>query len=508
MKRNPTYEELVERVRELERSTLELHETQEALRASEERYRLLADFTYDLETWRGPDGRYLYVSPSCERVTGYNHREFLADPWIVEKIVHPDDRERVARHFRHEFGQGGVRHIDFRIMTREGEERWISHYCQPVYGKDGAWLGRRCSNRDFSERKRVELALRESDARHRAVVEAFDGLIYVCSQSYRIEYMNPRLIERTGYDALGDLCYRALHELDEVCPWCVNERVFAGETVRWEVKSPKDGLWYYIVNTPIYHVDGSLSKQAMILDVTEQKAAVEALEKSTESLKQFAYSVSHDLKSPAVGIYGLARRLHKTCAGELGELGQTYCRRILKTAEHISDLVSQINVYMATKTRELQVERLALEEVLEMIHEEFSSQLSLREVRWSQPEDLPEVQADRIGLLRILRNLVENALKYGGDELQEIRVHCEALDDHVHLSVSNDGSYIPEEDADRIFGQFQRRDTAGGVDGVGLGLAIVKQIAEQHGGKVWATSAEARWTTFHVSLPKTPPIRT
>ena len=98
----------------------------------------------------------------------------------------------------------------------------------------------------------VDKTLREREERYRAIVEAFDGLIYICSEDYRIEFMNEELITRTGYDATGEVCYRVLHERDSVCPWCVKERVLKGETVRWEIESPKDNRWYYVVNTPIY----------------------------------------------------------------------------------------------------------------------------------------------------------------------------------------------------------------------------------------------------------------
>jgi len=110
-----------------------------------------------------------------------------------------------------------------------------------------------------------------TDARLRAMINAFDGFIYVCSRDYRIEYMNERLIARTGRDATGELCYKALHDREDVCPWCINERVFAGETVHWEIQSPKDRRWYSIVNTPISNPDGSVSKQALIRDVTDTK---------------------------------------------------------------------------------------------------------------------------------------------------------------------------------------------------------------------------------------------
>ncbi len=111
----------------------------------------------------------------------------------------------------------------------------------------------------------------ESLAQYQAIVKAFDGLMYVCSSDFKVEFMNDRFIQRTGKNAVGEQCFRALHDLEDICPWCVNESVFHGETVRWEVLSPKDNRWYYVVNTPIHHADGSMSKMAMIQDVTERK---------------------------------------------------------------------------------------------------------------------------------------------------------------------------------------------------------------------------------------------
>jgi PAS domain S-box-containing protein len=146
------------------RDITERKQSEAALRESEERYRIVADFTFDWEYWQAPDGKFIYVSPSCERVTGYTADEFYNDPELRSRLVPSDDSERLAAHI-HTYGKSPdepeQHNLDFRILTRNGEERWIAHSCQRVYGLDGQYLGRRASNRDITKRKRAEEALKE-----------------------------------------------------------------------------------------------------------------------------------------------------------------------------------------------------------------------------------------------------------------------------------------------------------------------------------------------------------
>ena len=135
--------------------------TEEELLKSEEKYRMVADFTYDWEYWIDSTGHYIYVSPSCKRITGYRPDEFIANPDLMAKIIHPNDRAKVRKHFREELKSNRkASHLDFRIITLDGKECWISHDCQPVYSSDGRQLGRRGNNRDISKRKRLEAKLR------------------------------------------------------------------------------------------------------------------------------------------------------------------------------------------------------------------------------------------------------------------------------------------------------------------------------------------------------------
>jgi PAS domain S-box-containing protein len=134
---------------------------EETLRKNEERYRTVADFTYDWETWIAPDGTYNYTSPSSERVTGYRPEEFEQNKKLLLTLIHPEDREKAEQHFERHFTDKKARPVEFRIINRDGEERWVEHICQPVYGAKKTWLGRRASNRDITERKRAEAMLEE-----------------------------------------------------------------------------------------------------------------------------------------------------------------------------------------------------------------------------------------------------------------------------------------------------------------------------------------------------------
>jgi len=241
------------------------------------------------------------------------------------------------------------------------------------------------------------------------------------------------------------------------------------------------------------------ANERLTLEIEERRRAEEAL-------KLFAYSVAHDLKSPAVGIYGLTKRLHKLSRDVLDEKSRIYCDQILKVSEHIAALVEKINVYIATKEVPLSFEKTTLEEILRMLKNEFSVQLKIRQIDWIVPDSEVEITADRLSLLRVFRNLVDNALKYGGERLSRIWIgHEERGDCHI-FSVIDNGKGLKGADSKKIFEVFQRHETSRGVEGAGLGLTIVKEIAEQHAGRVWVEPAAKGGAKFSVSISKDLPF--
>ncbi len=238
------------------------------------------------------------------------------------------------------------------------------------------------------------------------------------------------------------------------------------------------------------------------MQIAERSRMSEELRVSSEKLKIFAYSVAHDLKSPSVGIYGLARLLRNRYGKLLGEKGGACCDQIMKASEHVASLVDAINTFIATKETPLKIERVEMEEVFRLLKDEFFARLSVRQVRLTEPETSTLIRADKLSMLRIFRNLIDNAIKYGGDSLANIAIgYADAAEFH-HFTVTDDGIGIKGEDAGKIFNLFQRHDNALGVEGTGLGLAIVKEIVERHKGEVLVEAAKEGGTVFHVLISK------
>lgn len=117
------------------------HRMNDILREKEERFRTLAEFSTTWIFWRAPDGTFVYVSPACEKITGYHASEFIGDPSRCLSIVHPDDRGLWSNHVHKADEGGNIAPMEFRIFHRDGSIRWVSHVCRPIHDVNGVFLG-------------------------------------------------------------------------------------------------------------------------------------------------------------------------------------------------------------------------------------------------------------------------------------------------------------------------------------------------------------------------------
>lgn len=273
------------------RDISERKRAEEALRASEAKYRVVADNTYAWEFWMAPDGCLDYSSPSCERITGYTAKEFEADPALLLAIIHPDDRSRFASHEQDPDRGALPSELEFRIVYRDGSVRWISHVCQQIYGADGKYLGTRGSNRDISGHKLAEEALKESEERYRSFFEqAPDSVILFDAHTGDFAAFNDRAHKNLGYtrkefQRLRIQDFELIESPEEVSAHIqkiVNE---GGGVFETKQRTKSGEIRDILVSARPISAHGKTFIQAIWRDITGQKRAGEILRKSEEKYR-------------------------------------------------------------------------------------------------------------------------------------------------------------------------------------------------------------------------------
>ena len=195
----------------------------EALHEAEFRYRTVADFSYDWAYWKNPDGTLRYVSPSCERISGYTVQEFMGHPSLCRDIVVAEDRNVWDEHYRSAENMPEAAEIQFRIKRKDGEIRWIEHVHQPIRDDSGGFHGFRVSNRDISRRKLTEEKLQKALVEIKQLRDQLQAENVYFREEIKLDHNHEKIIGQSAA-----LKY-ALFRVDQVAPLDTNVLVL-GDT--------------------------------------------------------------------------------------------------------------------------------------------------------------------------------------------------------------------------------------------------------------------------------------
>jgi PAS domain S-box-containing protein len=275
------------------------------LQESEIRYRTVADFTSDWEYWRCPDGEFNYISPSCKAVSGYSPDEFFADQQLISRVIHPDDRHNFEDHL-HTISDGGEPEpIDFRIITKDGKQRWISHICRRVIGPDGGDLGRRASNRDITARKAAEeeihqqaIILEEEVAERQQAQEELQEQASLLEEEaldrqqaqeslavkqQQLEALNASL-EQTIADAVADLRHKDQILIQQGRLAAMGEMI---HNIAHQWRQPLNNVGLIVQNLQLSFQDGSLSNDEIDKEISAAMNHIVHMSRTIDDFRNF-----------------------------------------------------------------------------------------------------------------------------------------------------------------------------------------------------------------------------
>jgi len=161
-------------------------------------FRSIVDYTYDWEYFVDLNGDLKYVSPSCERITGFSPKDFIDNSRLLESITHENDKANLEIHLNEELKLGKSISFDFRIISKDGKEHWIEHYCQPAYDSQGNLIGRRASNREITEKKRILEELSRLNSLNKSILNASSLGIAVYEYLGKCIYINKVAADKIG----------------------------------------------------------------------------------------------------------------------------------------------------------------------------------------------------------------------------------------------------------------------------------------------------------------------
>jgi PAS domain S-box-containing protein len=483
----------------------DMHTASERLAQNEERYRTVAQYTHDWEYWLSPDGHYLYVSPACEKITGYTQNEFLEDSRLFDRLIHPADQEVVIKKLSSLEKLTKPMRFDCRIIHRDGTTRWIAHNSIPVTNADGLYMGVRASVRDIEHRKNLETKLRISQALYQGLVDNSRSLVLRFNDKGKATFVNSYAIRHLNIpesDILGtgflEILSRAGHDPQQGTSEHIHNFFNLGESLELEVgihKSDGSIAWSEWAGSAIRRRLGDVNEYICVgIDVTKRKA----LDKLKEDVTRI---VRHDLKSPLTGIIGISKILQRD--ENLSPRQAELLKTVEEAATIMLDLVNQsLNLYkLETGTYNFNMEEFdiirLLKNIIGHIKIGCTSEVPVKITINGDPldeEDVVLVDAERALIFSLFCNLLKNAFEASNDQPVTLDI---TQKDKCIVTIHNAG-VVPNTIRNNFFEKYV---TAGKSSGTGLGTYSAKLIAQQHGGNISMHSSGKKGTVLTTTLP-------
>jgi PAS domain S-box-containing protein len=484
---------------ELEKEMTERKRAEEALRESEEKYRLIAENTADLISILDMNLRFTYVSPASMRLRGFTVEEAMEQ--ALEQVLTPESMRLGLTVFEEEMqleasgtaDPDRMRILELEEYKKDGSIIWVEVSLSFLRDKDGKPVEILMVSRDITERKRAEseiqaLARFPSENPNPVLRIARDGMLL---------YVNEASLSQ-----LPDWHLQAGRGVPSMVRDVASEVLNSGKARLLDLEHR--GRVYSFFVAPI--ADAGYAN-LYGRDITDHKRAEEDRERllaeiaaKNQELESFVYTISHDLRAPLVSMDGFCSLLKRESQDQLGEQGQHYLERIRANVAHMNTLVTELLELSRIGRVVGPEEEIDVGVLLREIEEGLVLKLEQEGVEFIVQQPLPAVRGDRGRIRQVFANLIENAVKFRSLERGlRIEVGCEEERGFYRFHVGDNGIGILPQYQEQIFEPFRQLDR--GIEGVGMGLALVKRIVAYHRGRFWVESELGKGSTFYFTIP-------
>jgi PAS domain S-box-containing protein len=504
----------------LVRDITERKRAEDALKASEERFRTLVQFSFDV----------YWESDAQHRFIRQEFAEGLIDApapgseigktrWEVP-YLEPDE-EAWRKHRETLDAHLPFRDFELARPTPDGEKRYVSVSGMPMFDHKGDFVGYRGVGRHITERKQAELAIRESEQRFRILFEKANDAIFLENERDEIIAVNERACALLGYSR-EELLKMKVSDLQ-----APEMRDHAGSAMRRELERHGGDTFesvdlhrsgrrvvVEVTNTSIFD-HGEKLVLSLVRDITERKRSAEALQQMQEQLThanrvatmgQLTASIAHEIAQPIGAVYNRANAALNFLNRDPPNLEEVReaVSRIGDAADRAREIIAGIRdqVKKAPPRKDMFDLNAAIEEVLLLASNTITKDAIV--VKSDFAKDLPSIHGDRVQLQQVALNLILNALeamRSVDGHSRELRIRSEARHvGDVLVTICDTGPGIAPENLERVFEPFFTTKSSG----VGIGLSICRSIVEAHGGSLRAGANQPRGAMFQFTLPGAP----
>jgi two-component system, LuxR family, sensor kinase FixL len=501
------------------------HRMEKKLRESENKFRSVIENASDGIALIDKQGLIIEWNPVMEQIAGLRRPAVIGRPiWDVIFQIMPREK-RIAEFQRLYAEQWQVEvhrqyaHkdtlVDFLIEDHKGNRKIVQSNPFTVETSQGIIGG--VIMRDVTVQKQAETALRESEERfHQLFETAMDGIVLTRPDG-TIHSANPAALSLLGLSAEEIKNVNRIDILDFSDPRVIaglEERdrlgIFKGEFIGVR----KDGSRFPMEISSVLLQQEEILASNFIRDITERKNAeyernrlITELRNKNDELERFTYTVSHDLKAPLITIRGFLGFLEKDVqAGNI--------ERIRKDVERINDATDKMQRLLSELLELSRIGRImkppqivSFETIVRDAIKLVTGRITEIKVEVEIAPDLPSVCVDRVRFTQVMQNLIDNAVKFMGEQPEpQIWIGQRIDGAKAIFFVRDNGGGIAHENQERVFGLFDKLDSK--AEGTGIGLALVKRIIEAHGGEIWVESEGlGKGATFCFTIPSSSQIQ-